>query len=238
MLTLVHEDIYVYIDKIEEIIKSKTGANTFAFSNDSKRQIADPGIFYIEIKEGEYNSLSIEGKYNTVTLTKPLPKGTIILLDFRNSHFKVNGEIVFLDDVFRVQDDDYQEVALHLSGQGEAKVKYFYLSAVENDSDLFFCTSLDVTEAVDIIKGTNVKNQTKLLKTAKKDYTWSINGLWNRDEIGKFASGTKFLRLRFIDEEQNHLETLSNCFVSNVQRGSSEDADYAYSISGTCEGIF
>lgn len=234
MITLVHEDIYVYVDPIKEKQWTLKG-NDIDFSNYSNNQIVDPGVFNITVTSGSYDSLVITTRYNSLTLSMPLPEGSELVLDFTNKHFILDGSQIFLDNLIELKDDDYSNINLSFTGTGEKETTYSYFAAEENFDDVYFVESIDVTESTPSTKRTNVKGSTKLIPNAKKDYSFSINGLWNAVELSKFP---ELFRLRLTDEEGTLLETLSHCRIDDKKKSSSSGGDYTYSISGVCEKIF
>jgi hypothetical protein len=238
MITLVHEDIYVYIDKIEEKMNTLSGINTFDFSNDSTDSIVDPGVVEIIAKSGSYESLSMYAGFNTITINKPLSEGDIMVLNLRDRFYTLNGVPFLLDGALQMENDTNHTLSLSFVGSGGLDVTYRRNQVFENDMDLFFCTGLDVSQNNEIIKSVNIKAETKVRKTAKKDYQWSINGLWNDTELQKFESSSGLFRLRLVDEDGLGLEKLANCVIASFQKGSSDSGDYNYALNGSFDKIF
>lgn len=238
MLTLVHEDIYVYIDKIQEQLQTVTGTSAVNLSNDARGSVVDQGVIEITINSGSYTAIQIGSGFNSIKINKPLSEGDIILLDLRDRYYTHNDVPFFLETMLDMRDDTNHTINVAFTGTGAFEINYRRNLPVMNNNDLFFCTGLDVSENSEIAKRTNIKAQTKLRKTAKKDYTWSINGLWNDTELNKFESDSGMLRLRLVDESGMELEKLSNCVISSFQKSSSDSGDLTYSLNGSLEKIF
>ena len=238
MITLIHEDIYVYVDKIEENIQTLSGANNFALTNNSTQSIVDKGLVEIVVNSGSYTGLTLSDGTNTLTITKPLPTGSLIEIDLRNNSYKVDGSLFLFDTVLELKDDFNNALNLVITGTGTATVKYKRNLVVVNNNDLYFCTGLDVSQENDVVYKTNIKGEIKLRKGEKKTFKFGINGLWNETELDKFESGSGMFRLRLVDEDGVELEKLVNCVIASFQKGSSDGGDYTYSLNGSCEKIF
>ncbi|MEC3606307.1 hypothetical protein P9126_04740 [Bacillus glycinifermentans] len=238
MLTLVHEDIYVYIDKIEEQIQSFSGTSEFVLSNIAYKSIVDQGVIEINATSGSYTSLSLSDGTETLSINQPLSAGDKVVVDLRERFYTLNGAPFLLDGFLELEDDKENTLTLSLTGAGTTEVKYKRNQVVENQMDLYFCTGIDISDNREIVKRTNVKGETKIYKTAKKEYQWSINGLWNDTEIQKFNSSSGLFRLRLVDEDGVEMEKLANCVISSFQKNSSDSGDYTYTLNGNCEKIF
>lgn len=231
--TLVHEDIYAYVDPIDEYISVKTGS-TMDFVNDSRNGVVDQGEFIVTCKSGEVTKLVINDGNKNVEFVIGLKIGEKAKLDFRNNHFSKAGELFFSNDIIDLQDDKENIITVTLEG-GEAEVEYTYEKATEVFTDITFLESINVDETKETIKKTLANGKEKFIKSTKKTYSFSINGIWNRDEIGKFIDA---FRLRLVDENGNPLETLAYCVVDSKGRSSSSGGDLTYTVSGSCQKIY
>ncbi|WP_257064278.1 hypothetical protein [Priestia megaterium] len=238
MITRVLEDIYVYIDKVQEITDTLSGASNFSLTNDSIGGIVDYGVIEIIVNSGIYDGLTISSNFNTMEISKPLAEGDSLLLDLREEFYTLNGSVFFIDDRLVLEDDVNNTISLAFSGTGDLQVNYTRRQIITNNDDLYFCTGFDMTDNSEIIKSVNIKAQTKIRKTAKKDYQWSINGLCNDQELQKFQSDSGLFRLRLIDEEGVEMQKLANCSIASFQQGASDGGDYTYSLNGSFEKIF
>ena len=238
MITLVHEDIYVYIDKIEEQTQSVSGTTAISLNNNATDSVVDPGVIKITITSGSYTGVTVSNGTDTLTINKPLATNDVLVLDLRNRRYTLNGTPLFCDAVLDLKDDTFNIINISFTGTGNANIEYTRNQVVLNNSDLYFCTGLNVNQNEEILKTTNIKGKTRNRKTAKKEFTWGISGLWNKTELSKFESSTSLFRLRLVDEEGTELETLANCMISSFQKSSSEGNDFTYSLDGTCEAIF
>lgn len=235
MITLLHEDIYVYIDPITEATESETAANSFSFDNDAVEQVADLGIFEIEVLSGSYSKVVITSGDKSSTITKALAIGDKLILDFRNIHFSEGGEMIFVDDIPVLDSNTSSSISIALTGTGSAKVTRKYFKAQVNNNDIWFLESVSVDTSYERPKKILLSGQEKTLKGEKKVHSFSINGIWSQDEISKF---TNVFRMRLVDEEGNKLETLANCVINSSGKSSSSGGDLTYAISGSCEQIF
>lgn len=238
MITLVHEDIFIYIDKLEEITDTLSGASDFSLTNDATGSIVDYGLLYITVNSGSYEALTLSSDLNSVDIIQPLTEGDSMVLDLRNKRYTLNGSVFFIDDYLMLEDDANNTLSLSFFGSGDLEVNYTRNQCVTNDNDLMFCSSLSHNDNSDIITKTNVKGQVKYLKTAKKTYTWDISVLCNDTELEKFESSSGYLRFRLVDEEGMDLGKLSNCVVASIQKSSSDGGDYTCSLSGSFEKFF
>ena len=238
MITLVHEDIFIYIDKVESVTQSLSGASDFSLTNNSTGSIVDYGSIEINVNSGSYTGLTMSNGVDNITINKPLTAGDTMVLDLRDKHYTLNGSVFFLDDYLTLEDDANNTISLSFVGTGELEVNYTRNQCVTNDNDLMFCSSLSHNDNSDIITKTNVKGQVKYLKSAKKSYSWDISVLCNDTELEKFESSSGYLRFRLVDEEGMDLGKLSNCVVASIQKSSSDGGDYTCSLSGSFEKIF
>lgn len=238
MLTLVHEDIYIYIEKVEEQIQTLSGASNFSLTNNSLGSIVDLGVIEISVKSGSYTSLKMSSGTKNITINKPLPSGSSLVLDLREMYYTLNGSPFFLNDYLELKDDANNTISLSFVGTGTVDVKYTRRQVIKNDNDLMFCTSLSHNDNSDIITKTNIKGETKYIKTAKKSFSWDISVLCNDTELEKFESSSGYLRFRLVDEDGVDLGKLSNCVVASVQKGSSDGGDYTCSLNGSFEKFF
>jgi hypothetical protein len=234
-LTLVHEDIYVYVDPIAETSENKTAANSFSFSNDSTEQVAELGVFTIDILSGSYTKLTIAAGGKTATFNTAMATGNKLVLDFRNMNFKKGSTLLFADDIPVVTDNATTTITVTLTGTGSAKVTRVYEKATTNNNDIWFVEGVSVDTSFERPKKTFLSGEEKVLKGEKKVHSFSINGIWNRAEVSKFTD--KF-RLRLVDIDGSKLETLASCRKESVAKSSSSNGDLTFTISGSCEKIF
>lgn len=236
LTTLMHEDIYVYIDPIDLISDIKTGSS-FTFNNSCLNDIGNFGSLTITVDSGSFTELSIDIGYDNLTVTESITAGDILIIDFNNKKFMLNGTMIFVDKILDIKDDSTTNINVTLTGSGSATAEYSYLAAVNNENDLLYCESLEMAQGYEVIRKLDVQGNIKIKKVAKSEQTWSINGLWNKFELDKFNSSEMF-RLRFIDEEGSEVEILANCVISNINKTSSTTSDYTYTVSGVCQKAF
>jgi hypothetical protein len=235
MSTLVHEDIYVYVDPIEENSITKTGSS-IKFVNDSTNKVSDLGVFDITITSGSFSNLTITTPLGTLNTGIPFALNDHIVLDFRELHFTKNGTLIFLEDAIELGNNDISDIDLSFVGTGSATVKYSHTKVIPSNVDLYFCESLDYGEAISRLSKVNIKNETKVLKGEKKDYSFGINGLWNDGELNKFSPE---FNLRLVDEEGKKIDILSGCRIDSSNKSSSSGGgDFSYSLSGIFKKIF
>ena len=231
--TLVHEDIYAYVDPVDEYNIIKTGSH-LEFLNDSRNEVVDQGEFIIICKSGHITKIVINDGYKDIEIPIDLNIGEGIKLDFRNNHFIKSDKLFFLDDIISLKDNKENVISIMTEG-GDAEVSYKYKKATETSNDLMFFEGVNVDETRESIKKTLMNGTEKFIESAKKTYSFSINGIWNQDEISKFVD---VFRLRLVDEEGNALETLAHCVVESKGRSSSSGGDLTYTISGSCQKIY
>lgn len=205
--TLVHEDIYLYVDPITEISDVKTAANSFTFINNAISEIADLGTFDIEIVSGSYTKVVINSGNKTATFNVQLTTGNKLTLNFRDFYFAKGTTLVFSDDIPVLADNANSNITITLTGTGSAKVTRKYNKAQTNNNDVWFLDSFSVDTSVERVKKTLLSGKEKNIKGEKKVHSFSINGLWNQVEISKF---TNLFRIRLVDENGVKLETLAN----------------------------
>lgn len=234
--TLVHEEIYVYIDPITEVTETQTASNSFTFVNNSLEEIADLGVFDIEVLSGSYSKVVITaGNNKTSTFNIALTTGNKMKLDFRNIHFLKGAELLYAEDIPYLADNSNSNITITLTGTGSANITRKYEKAQVNNSDLWFLESVSIDTNYERPKKILLTGQEKTLKGEKKVHSFSINGIWSQDEISKF---TEKFRMRLVDEEARKLNTLANCVINSSGRSSSSGGDLTYAISGSCEKIF
>lgn len=233
--TLIHEDIYVYVDPIIEITDAKTAASSFTFVNDAIEQIADLGTFEIEILSGSYTRVVITVGDKKSTFNTTLTVGNKMNINFRDLHFIKGSTLVFTDDIPVLADNTTNNITIALTGTGSAKITRKYNKAQVNNNDIWFLESFSIDTSIEQAKKTLLTGQEKILKSEKKVHSFSINGLWSQEEISKF---TNLFRLRLVDEDGVKLETLTNCVINSTGKSSSSGGDLTYTISGSCEKIF
>jgi|SRR5690625_1448100 len=234
MLTLMHEDIYVYIDEIKWSNDAKEGKE-IEFIHD-KSVSNRLGVLDIEIAEGEFDSLTVSTDVGSATLSKEMKSGDEIILDFYNASFRLNSQVIFMNSLLEV-DKSEQPITLSFTGEGNAVVFYRQLFAPRNDNDLLFCESLNITTAHVISNRVDIKGNVTNRYAHLESHDWSLGGMWNSDEIQKFHTETGLFNLRFIDEMGNELYTLKRCIINNYGRESSESSDFNFSVSGVCKEI-
>lgn len=232
--TLVHEDIYAYIDPIKDKVES--GKGTFIeFVNDARESVVDNGVFNITITSGSFSKLVLNDGYKDIEIIGNFSLNSFWVLDFRNMHFTKDGSLFFIEDVFDLKDNEYNVLTLEFTGTGEAEVDYMFRGLEESSSDLMYLESLSIDSSLERQKKILLTGQEKILNSEKKVHSFSINGLWNQQEIAKFTDN---FRIRLVDEEGTKLETLANCYKNSVGKSSSSNGDLTYAISGSCEKIF
>ncbi|QJT70412.1 hypothetical protein [Microcystis phage MaeS] len=235
MSTLVHEDIYVYIDPITEVSVNLTAANSFTFSNTATEQIADLGVFTIDIVSGSYTKLVITAGGKSATFNIAMATGNQLVLDFRNNHFKKGTTLLFADDLPILTDNTTENITITLTGTGSTKVTRVYERVTLNNNDIWFVEGVSYDTNIERLSKKLVNGTEKTIKGEKKVHSFSINGLWSKTEVDKFSS--KF-RMRLVDDQAIKIATLANCYRNGDNRASSAAGDFTYTISGTCEKIF
>lgn len=236
MLTLMHEDIYVYVDPIIPVSETKTATNTFTFANDAVEQVSDIGIFTINVSSGDYTKVVVKVGDKTTTINVPLTAGETFVANFRDLYFSKDDSIYFpTDDIVELKDNSKEDIVITLTGSGSATVERMYNKAQINDNDVWFVDSISVDHSFEQTKKVLYDGSEKNVRNEKKTYSFSINGLWSQKEIDKF---TDLFRVRLVDEEGTKLETLANCTVNSLNYSSSSGGDFTYAISGSCEKIF
>jgi hypothetical protein len=233
--TLVHEDIYVYVDPIINITENMTAANSFSFSNDATEQVSDLGIFTIDIISGSYTQAVITAGNKSATFATTMATGNQLVLNFRDMSFKKGTTLIFADDIPILADNAVNTITITLTGTGSAKVTRDYEKVQVNNNDILFLEGISVDTSFERAKKILLTGQEKVLKSEKKVHSFSINGIWNRVEVSKFTD--KF-RLRLVDIDGSKLETLANCYKSSIGTSSSSNGDLTFTISGSCEKIF
>jgi len=236
MLTLMHEDIYVYVDPIIPVSEAKTATDTFTFANDAVEQVSDIGIFTINVSSGNYTKVVVKVGDKTTTINVPLAAGETFVANFRDLYFSKDNSIYFpTDDIVELKDNSKEDIVITLTGSGSATVERMYNKVQINDNDVWFVDSISVDHSFEQTKKVLYDGSEKNVRNEKKTYSFSINGLWSQKEIDKF---TDLFRVRLVDEEGTKLETLANCTVNSLNYSSSSGGDFTYAISGSCEKIF
>lgn len=240
MITLVHEDIYLYIDpvQLDLLTLNNDNANPMTLYNDATEQVVDNGILTIEGVSGSVTGFTINDETKTIPVSVSIGVGDVVVMNFRERYYTKNGVPFLLNNYVEFEDNVVNALILSFSGTGSTEVKYEYYRPFLNNDDLFYCTSFDLNETISTIEKNNIKNQTKNIKNGKKSYTVSINGLWNETEVEKFESESGYFRLRLIDEEGFELDKISNFVINQIQKSSSELSDLTYNISGVCDKVF
>ena len=238
MLTLVHEDIYLYVDRLEEQKQTINSTTNATLINDSRQSVVDHGVITITVTSGSYTGVTVSSETDTLSIYKPLATNDVLVLDLRSRRYTLNDVPFFCDTVLDLKDDTNNTISISFTGTGNANVDYTRNQVVLSNNDLYFCTGLNVNQNGEVVKATDIKGKTRTRKTAKKEFTWSISGLWNETELQKFESSTDLFRFRLVDEDGVDLDKLANCVISSVQKSSSENNDFTYSLDGVCEAIF
>lgn len=236
MLTLVHEDIYVYVDPIIEVTETiKDVIGSCLFTNEATEQIADLGIFEINFSSGNFTQLVITVGNKIATFNETFSTGNKVVLNFRDLVFTKDGALIFCDDIPTLTDNSEEEILVNLTGTGYVQITRTYKQARQSDNDVWFVESLSVDTNIEHLKKTLISGKEKTINSEKKVHSFSINGLWSQEEVSKF---TDLFRIWLVDEEGVRLETLANCRVDSINRTSSSGGDLTYAISGSCEKIF
>ena len=224
-----HEDIYVYVDNLITEEYKKTGDNvsfndTWYFVRKGRLKITLGGsVTSLTVKINESNAVfNFTGKV-----------GDVLDLNFENMVFKLNGKLIFLSSYNAPANTEVVKISLSF-GTGSHQFSYFGLKEVRNNSDIDFCTSLDYSYSSEKLKRTLINNDTIDIGIAKPEYSWSINGLWNNEEVSKFG---ELFNLRFIDEEAKPMVRLIGCTNDSFKNGSSDSGDLTYSLSGKFKKI-
>ncbi|AKC02673.1 hypothetical protein CPT_Stills45 [Bacillus phage Stills] len=235
MLTLVHEDICVYLDYMISQSLKKTGKN-LSFINDSIEGIANLGRFEIEVTQGSFARFTITIESQIVTFNVPMTVGDKISLDLDKNIFKKNGSLIFTDSVLTLEDNSYVNVNLDFVGDGIAAATYFYKYYEKRTDDLMFVDSLSYDRSVEYASRTNIKNQKKRIGKSRDTFSFSISLIWNEDQAELIDDE---FRLRLIDEEGYPIETMAGCVITSERKGSSSNGgDFTYEISGSFEKIY
>lgn len=236
MLTLVHEDIYIYADPIIEYTETKKDvATTCSFTNDAIEQVADLGVFEVNISSGSFTQLVITIGDKAATFNGSFGAGNILTLNFRDLYFANGDALIFPDDIPVLTDGEIEEITVSLTGSGFVEVTRNYNKIHEQGNDIWFVESLSVDTSIERPKKTLVSGKEKTINSEKKVHSFSINGLWSQEEVSKF---TDLFRLWLVDEEGNKLNVLANCRIDSNGYSSSSNGDLTYAISGSCEKIF
>jgi hypothetical protein len=234
-ITLVHEDIYVYIDPI--VLSKQNGqGKEVTFTNDNRYGANSLGRLRIKAN-GRIDSITLNIGGREFIIKKSLSNGQIMTLDFDNNHFKRGDEIFFLNEKLLAKENSFFTISSLVSGQGDGVFEYEYRKPQRNDCDLLFCESIDVDHGPEVSTKTNIHGINSYRDLGTRGYTWGISGIWNQEEIKKFSSPTGMFRLRLVDEDGRNLEVLMNCTINNKSKSSGEGGDYAYTIGGVCEDI-
>lgn len=232
--TLVHEDIYVFIDKVENYLQTKNGKEV-TVTNNTKDTYADIGIARVTFTSGDATQVKVACNGRTITIKGSFAVNTYIDIDFRKKLYKYNGQVGLLDNYIELVEGTNNSIVF--TSTITMKVEYIYLAPSVNNMDLMFCTSVDVTTNLESLSFKDLRGKTINYKTDTKTHQWSINVIWNDEEEGKFLAPTGLLRIRLIDLDGRSLETLCNCLINSIQKSSSDSGDYTLSISGVCDTI-
>jgi hypothetical protein len=235
MITLVHEDICVYLDYMISQSLKKTGKN-LTFINDSIEGIANLGTFEIEVTQGSFARFTITIDTQVMTFNVPLVVGDKLSVNLDNNIFKKNGSLIFTDSVLTLEDDSYVTIKVDFVGDGIAAATYFYKYYEKRTDDLMFVDSLSYDRSVEYASRAKINNKKKRVSKGKDTYSFSISLIWNEDQAELI--GDEF-RLRLIDEEGKPIETMAGCVITSERKGSSSNGgDFTYEISGSFEKIY
>jgi hypothetical protein len=234
-LTLVHEDICVYLDyQVTQSLK-RSGKN-ITFVNDSIDGIANLGSFHIKVTEGVVDSFNITLDDQLLFFNVPLIPNDIVELDLDRKIYKKNGSMIFTDTYLSLEDNSYKNLVVNFTGTGIAEVTYSYNYYEQREDELIFVDSLSYDRSIEYSQRTNVKNKKNFIGKGKDTYSFSVSLLWNEEQAELISDN---FRLRFLDEEGNHLDTLAGCRITSERKGSSSNGgDFTYEISGSCEKIY
>ncbi|AGY48731.1 hypothetical protein Staley_48 [Bacillus phage Staley] len=235
MLTLVHEDICVYLDYMISQSLQKTGKN-LSFINDSIEGIANLGRFEIEVVQGSFARFTIKIETQTITFNTPLVVGDKLSIDLDKNIFKKNGSMIFTDAILTLEDNSYVNVNVDFVGDGTASVTYFYKYYEKRTDDLMFVDSLSYDKSIEYSSRTNIRNEKKIVGNKKETFSFSLSLIWNEDQAELIDDE---FRLRLIDEEGFPIETMAGCVITSERKGSSSNGgDFTYEISGSFEKIY
>ncbi|AKA61475.1 hypothetical protein CPT_Stahl47 [Bacillus phage Stahl] len=235
MLTLVHEDICVYLDYMISQSLQKTGKN-LSFINDSIEGIANLGRFEIEVVQGSFARFTIKIETQTITFNTPLVVGDKLSIDLDKNIFKKNGSMIFTDAILTLEDNSYVNINVDFVGDGTAAVTYFYKYYEKRTDDLMFVDSLSYDKSIEYSSRTNIRNEKKIVGNKKETFSFSLSLIWNEDQAELIDDE---FRLRLIDEEGFPIETMAGCIITSERKGSSSNGgDFTYEISGSFEKIY
>lgn len=241
-ITLKHEDIYVYIYKIQSATQTITGstASSISLTNNATNMIADYGELTISVTSGTLTGFILTANSKTISKTVSVTSGQNIKIDLRNKmiYHSANGVTLLgsYDDI--LNDNASNTITLTCNGTCTKNISYVRNQVTTNNNDLYYCEGLDYSTDSEINSTKDVKGKIKFSKSEKKSHNWSINGLWNNVEFEKFNSPTGRISLKLVDIDLNVLNILANCNITSSSKSSSDDGDYTYSLSGNCEEIY
>lgn len=237
-LTLTHEEIYVYIEEIKEQTYTTTATSSCTLVNDSTNMIADSGIIEIIIDSGSFSAIKLTGSDGRIiNVKRSLIVGSKITLDLRNMIGYIGDDVILFDNYITFEDNNNSNsLTLNLTGSGSFTVNYTRKQVARKieGGDLMFCEGMDISTELQHTSTTDIHGKEKVFESDKKTYSWSINGLWNRNSFNSFKTDSGEFSIRTMSEEGNDLEYLYNCTISSVSKSSSSSGDYTYNISGKC----
>ncbi|AGY48336.1 hypothetical protein Slash_47 [Bacillus phage Slash] len=235
MLTLVHEDICVYLDYMISQSLKKTGKN-LSFTNDSIEGIANLGKFEIEVVQGSFYWFTISIDSQVIRFDNPLSVGDKLSIDLDKNIFKKNGSMIFTENILTLEDNSYVNVNLDFIGEGIASATYFYKYYEKRTDDLMFVDSLSYDKSIEYSSRTNIQNKKKIVGNKKETFSFSLSLIWNEDQAELIDDE---FRLRLVDEEGYPIETMAGCVITSERKGSSSNGgDFTYEISGSFEKIY
>jgi hypothetical protein len=224
-----HEEIYVHVDNLITEEYKKTGDNV---SFDDDWYFVRKGLLKITLG-GSVTTLTVKVNEGTAVFNLAGKAADVLELNFEKMIFKLNGKLIFLNSYIAPANTDKVKLSCSF-GQGSHQFSYFGLKEVRNENDINFCTSLDYNYSTEKQRRTLINNETIDVGIAKPEYSWSINGLWNNEEVSKFG---ELFNLRFIDEEAKPMVRLIGCTSDSFKNGSSDSGDLTYSLSGKFKKI-
>ena len=235
-ITLMHEDIYIYIDSINNYPQYVEGTGTLSIANDSTGIKADYGKMDITVISGTMNGLLLSCNGKEISFDCSLTAGGTMMISLEDNYYTVNGVKKLSGDRIELSDNKINSMKLTITGDAKIQVEYFHNRSVNNSGDLMFCESFSVKSDFDRTEYVNIHGQKRYSVNEKRTHTWDINGIWNSEEFEKFNAGSFSIRL--VDIDGGLLELLTDCKVKSINKSSSDMSDYVYQISGTCEEIF
>lgn len=237
-ITLMHEDIYIYIDEISNLTQHVGGSGTLTIVNDATGMKAHGGEMEITATSGSATAISLSCNGNTLTINRTVDTGQTLFLSLEKNYHTLNGTRYLNAERLNFTDNAVNQITVTVTGDANVEIDYTSNRVVYNNDSLTFCDSISYNSDFQRSSFVNVKGVTRFAGSEKRTYSWDINGLWNSEEFGKFDSGTGSFSIRLIDIDGGLLEILANCTINSIKKSSSDSSDYTYQISGNCLEIF